>query len=364
MRTRGLLANALPSLAALPIAVLGPIAAASAQTFEYTIRFLPVPEGAYGYASPAVGLNEVGTVVGYALFDPPPAFKGWVFTEATGTVVLPEPPEVFNWSANDVNNDGVIAGDGGYDGGIAWRFHDGVYESLGTLPGDTVSNAQSINEAGDVAGTSKDPNAFGPKHAAFAPAGGSWGLVADEAYGTFGNETGQVVGYTTGNGAFRFAPEVGVEFLGGLPGRPLSWAWSINNAGEVVGEAAQANGNGHVPFLFTNGGGMQEIGDFGAEAQAVSINDRGEVIGNHTPGGGPHPWIWTAALGVRFLADLYDPASGIGLTRVQRLNERGQIIGHGIDLGTGDRAPVLLTPLLFTDGFESGDTSAWSTTVP
>ncbi|MDH3403854.1 MAG: hypothetical protein OES32_04395 [Acidobacteriota bacterium] len=337
-------------------------ASGRAQEPEYAVRLLPLIPGSF--STIPSGFNNAGLVVGQTLVGSPLTLKAWFWTEATGTQLLPAPPGLSSYRAIDVNDAGVIVGDGGYDWGEAWRLADGVFEMLGTLPGDTMSNAAGINASGEVAGTSRQPSSSEPRNAFFAPVGAPMSLVQEDAWATYLNAAGQVVGYYVSNVAFRYTPGLGTETLPPLGDRVLTWAWSINGSGDVVGEAAQANGNGHVPFLFTDAAGMSEIGSFGGGAGAAAINDRGEVVGN-LDAGGPHPWIWTEATGVRFLSELIDPASGAQLLAVARINQRGEILGQAVELATGAWLPVLLTPrVLFADGFESGDTSEWSATIP
>lgn len=352
-----------PTRRASGVALLAAIALAGSVTaWEYEVTLLPTVSDAF-YTTPS-DLNDSGTVVGQALVGSPPLLVAWRWRPGLGLEVLPPPPGLASYRAMGVNDAGVITGDGGVDWGEAWRYEAGTYEMLGSLPGDSMSVAAAINEDGVVAGTSLSPSTTDPRNAYSAAPGGGPSEVQADAWATRINAGGQVVGYYVGNVAYRHTPDAGTLTLPPLGERVLSWAWGINARGDVVGEAAQANGNGHVPFLFTDAAGMQPIGTFNGGATAVDIDDRGTVLG-HLESGGPHPWIWTAAGGVRFLADLIDPAAGVQLLSVRRLDARGVILGYAVDTGTGERHPVLLTPTaIFEDGFESGDTSAWSSTVP
>jgi hypothetical protein len=148
------------------------------------------------------------------------------------------------------------------------------------------------------------------------------------------------VGYVSSNKAWRTTRN-GPELLPPLGAKPLSWAYAINAAGMIVGEAAQANGNGHVPWYFTEVEGIVEIGNFGGSAGAADVNSAGVVIGNSGTTVA-QPWMWSQDGGLLFLKPLIDPAELLGLLSVSRINDQGQILGRAIDNVTGQIHPVIL----------------------
>jgi uncharacterized membrane protein len=326
---------------ALAAAVLTVPTFAAAQDFT-VMRIDPVP-GAF--STLASGLNDQGRVVGHCqFFDGGPQLRAWVWSETAGLSFLPQPPGLNRWVATDVNEAGVIRGDGGYDFGQAWRYDGQGYELLGSLPGGDMSTASTLDEAGVVAGTSRNSQSFltPPQSFAAVPGQPLAPLVAG-GFATHNNDLGQVVGYAS-NKAYLTQPGGAVTFLGPLGTKPNTWAWSVNAAGTVVGEAAAANGNGHVPFRWTAAGGMQEIGNFGGSAAAVDVNDGGAVVGN-SGASVPQPWLWREGVGLRFLGQAIDPAEQLGLLSATRINDAGQILGQAIDQTNGARFPVLLTPI-------------------
>src|SRR5260370_40427903 len=90
-----------------------------------------------------------------------------------------------------------------------------------------------------------------------------------------------------------------VTDLGFLPGDAYSFAYAINNSGQIVGESDDSSGNAHA-YVWSSAGGMVNLGVLpgGSSAIADGINDSGEVTGDSvaarsecfsgTPGGGMH----------------------------------------------------------------------------
>jgi hypothetical protein len=250
----------------------------------------------------------------------------------------------------DINDADVVAGDGGYDTGVAWRYDGGVFQLLGVLPGgDTVSTAGGINETGDIAGSSRNGSSFlVPPSVFLSEPGKALKEVFDFGTGTYLNDLGQVVGYSYNNQGFRYTPGLGVQLLGPLGTHNLSFPWGINTAGDVVGEAVASLSVEYesLPFLYTDEGGMQEIGDFGGYAAAVGINDARQVVGNYFAPALPftYSWVWSAQTGVQFLKDLIDPAEHLNLLEVARINASGQILCRAVDNQTGNHVVAILTP--------------------
>jgi probable HAF family extracellular repeat protein len=335
----------IPLRAVLPLCLaLAP--AAIAQTPEYELTPLGAFPGAH--STFATGMNDRGDVVGWAqFFGANPGIRAWSWTASGGFVLLPQTPGQSNYRAVDINNDGVIAGDGGYDSGFLWRYEGGTYTMLGAVPGDGRSFGYALNEAGEIAGTSWAFQLIVPKKAVLAAPGRPLQVLASPGEATAINEPGQVAGWGTGSGffgAWRYTPGAGVQDLPPLGNNANHYPSAINNHGDVVGTATHANGNGGVPFLYTDAGGMQELGDFGGNAGAAGINDHGEVTGNLSSGG-QYPWVWTAANGVRFLSTLVGPGSGLSLYSVTRINNRGQILARTYSSALGQFGSAFLTPI-------------------
>ena len=98
-----------------------------------------------------------------------------------------------------------------------------------------------------------------------------------------------------------------VHDLGVLPGTVTTWAESINDSGQVVGWAQNAQ-QVRYPVIWDSSGNISRIGSLTGEAKA--INNAGQVTGY--PG-----FLWSPAAGYR----------AIGLTAGYGINSRGQVSG-------------------------------------
>lgn len=171
-----------------------------------------------GSWSAAYGINNAGTVVGYADIGNG-MFRGFIWTPAGGRVEL----GTFggrNSYATGVNSSGEVVGHASLSSGYEHAFlhADSTMIDLGTLGGGS-SYAYGINDSGTVVGYSwlasgDNPHAFVYLKGemldlnALIPSGLGWELL--EAYGI--NSAGEIVGEGLWNGqahAFRLDPELG-----------------------------------------------------------------------------------------------------------------------------------------------------------
>ncbi len=159
--------------------------------------------------------------------------------------------------ARAINNNGVIAGGSTTSDGskYAFRYVNGVMENLGCLVGDYESDAQDINDAGQIVGRSEEYPVF------FEPPGSK-----RRSEGTFELHTG--------------------------PGDAIA----INEIGWITGKAQNANNIKHA-FLYRSGS-VQDLGSIieGGNSAGLGVNIHGTVVGGSTvPGGEMHPCIFPNA---------------------------------------------------------------------
>ncbi len=327
-------------------AILLPEAAALAGGDVYAMTNLGAPPNAY--ITTAVRMNNLGEVAGYSIYisQGEPSIKPWVWTPADGFTILPPPPDMFLGRARamDISDSGIIAGDGGFDAGIAWRYEDGVYETFGAVGGMPIAYLGAVNEAGDVVGTAKDAQ-FGTEDEVFLDVNGVGTLhLTPGDLGGRGvdiNNAGQICGYSQGFEAFLWDEVNGFQFLG-TAGLARSFANDMNDLGQVVGYAQSASGNTHNAWIYTPGSGQQVLPTRGAAA----INNDGHVVGTITCCGPDEPWLWRPGAGTQMIFDLFNyAAAGLSGPKARDINDAGQILLNAYDGNAGGYRPIVLTPI-------------------
>jgi probable HAF family extracellular repeat protein len=189
---------------------------------------------------------------------------------------------------------------------VVWGPTYGVVHELPTWPGDTVGLASAINDEGQVAGGSGfcTTPAFGSvEHALLWQNGrtinlGSLGGSYDNL-ATAINDRGQIVGWsdlsgdTPTNGtthSFLWQDGVMIDLgtlpdVGSPPDETSTYAYGINDAGQIVGQSCGQNGcqaflwqHGTMTDLNTSAH-LTTPGSFDL-VQAEGINSQGEIVGN------------------------------------------------------------------------------------
>ncbi|MEO1083922.1 MAG: DUF3466 family protein [Acidobacteriota bacterium] len=184
------------------------------------------------------------------------------------------------------------------------------------------------------------------------------------------NDRGQIVGFKTGacdalgggNPAFLWLPEPAYGLAAGIHDiTPAGLDEGIDSAARALNENGQVVGD--LDRGFTDEGFLWDRGvQTDLPFAPTDINELGWIVGNRSGG----PVIWRSGQ-IEALNVLIEPGSGWTLVRASGINDRGQIIGVATnpDVGGGQGRAVLLDlASIFADGFERGDTSTWSVTVP
>jgi probable HAF family extracellular repeat protein len=165
-------------------------------------------------------------------------------------------------------------------------------------------------------------------------------LANDSSWAYSINDSGQIVGYTWYREFNTKVPVSAVLFdsrgsganrkIGGLW---VSSAYSINNTGQIVGQDRYSSGHDHATLFNTTGGSNRDLGTLGGEdagndswgSHAWSINNNGQIVG------------WAKTSSDEFHACLFDSTGqgnnidlgtlGYG-SEAYSINDRGQIVGY------------------------------------
>ena len=184
-----------------------------------------------------------------------------------------------------MNNLGQVVGDADIYTRYSHAFlynGSGPLINLGSLAGDySVSCAQAINDQGMVVGYTDTPGTGNPTH------------------------------------AFVYKTNGGMQDLGTLGG-VASYAWGINNSGQIVGFAQTESGAYHG-FICSGNGPMVDLGTY----TPLCINDAGQVAAANGPANYNHTYISSGGTGA------WVDIGSLGGTNTQPygMNNRGDIVG-------------------------------------
>lgn len=314
----------------------------------------------YSYAT---SINNVGQVVfnaGLGTTNGSPV-RGFLYSNGQLLEISP-PPGNTDISVTDINNVGQVlansANDNYFTGVTPLIYSDGTAQSLGI--GDGI--AYAINDSGQVVGGTTGGGIF--PELAF-PSGAAFLYSRDtttnintnlgENYVAYGlNNLSQVVGIF-GSPSRAFLYDNGaITNLGTLPGDNYSSAEDINDLGQVVGVSAPSGVNDGTAFLYSSNTGMISLGRLfptDTYSVAIGINNLGQVVGwsgtntnfYSESGEGIRAFLYSDGI-MQDLNSLIAPSSDFILTQAQAINDRGEIVGAGSI--NGELHAVLLTPQL------------------
>ena len=237
-----------------------------------------------GQRSRALDLNNAGSICGWAENAAGQALPAvW----SQGTVTALSTPGGLSGSAWGINDAGVAVGDSYVSGGA---YHAALwdatgYHDLGTL-GGTYSFAYDVNNLGVVAGYAYDASGHqepcewgtsGPISLG-SVLGGQWNTAREI------NDSGQVIlwgtptGATSNHAVFWDGNPLDHAIDLGTFGGSESWAYGLNNRGNVVGWAELSDSTYHA-FVW-NGTAMTDLGTLGGYfSAAFGVNDEGDIVG-------------------------------------------------------------------------------------
>lgn len=246
-----------------------------------------------GASSEATGINNNGQIVGYANTVAPPNtnnIRGFLYSNGAMTQLGN------SYTANGINNNGQVVGMSDVTK-QAFITNGSVMTNLGSLGGQ--SEAYGINDNGIAVGHSLptgQPQATLWNGSTIINLGSLGGTIS-RAISI--NNSGQVVGSSyvmdnAANHAFLYSNCVMSDM--GTLGGASSQANGINNSGQVVGTSTIAAGDFYHAFLFGDGS-MLDLNSLVSQGSgwelinAQDINDLGQIVGRGKINGQSHAFL-------------------------------------------------------------------------
>jgi probable HAF family extracellular repeat protein len=289
-----------------------------------------------------------------------PIYHAFLYTPGTVIQDLGTLPGGSFSQAQGINDSGQVVGWsflGGTSTTHAFLYTPGtVMQDLGTLGGG-YSNGLDINNLGQVTGYSWTGGVTTYEHA-FIYSSGTGMVDLNPLLGGYGsrgqgiNNSGEVLGNysiigtagSTDTHPFLYTPGTGMQVLGTLGGSPC-FGQAINDSGQVAGWSFLSDNTTAHAFLYS-GGKMTDLGTLpgGTYSHAQGINNLGQVVGDSdTAGGASHAFLYSNGKMID-LNTLIDPSSGWELEYCAGINDLGQITGNGSI--NGQYHAFLMTPFL------------------
>ncbi|MBN1514847.1 MAG: DUF3466 family protein [Phycisphaerae bacterium] len=285
-----------------------------------------------GGSSQAYALNNAGQVAGRSKPEVGIA-QGFFWSQGTMTGF----GDAINW-ARGINDSGQVVGN-------TYLWESGAFVDLGI--GDGIASA--INNSGLVVGWSATLNPEGMSGFVWNNGTVTTLLTPGDkpSWGYALNELGHVAGnYYTMDVPHRSHAAVWIDGeitdLGTLEGGVSSFAFGINDSGQVVGNSMKGGSSGRGAFLYENGV-MRDLGSLGGSALAFAINNAGQVVGRSMDSMGAYrAFLWQNDELID-LNELLPPGSGWVLREAMDINEHGWITGSGV-APNGETRAFLLVP--------------------
>jgi hypothetical protein len=309
-----------------------------------------------GTAINAAAMNASGQVIG-TTSSSSGNLRGWIASSGSPLTELPLPPGRISSYANDITDQGLIAGAVGsaYSpefGGVAAAWYpngSGGYTvvELGTLPGHVRSNATALNDVGDVVGWSSDGTYRKP--VLFTGPSGILELTSTGIFDPSAINEKRVVADNSFTVKLLDLNTMAVTDLGVPTGYPSNYlatrSAAINESNQVAGQAILTTSTScdrqaarHTPVV-----GWEIFSSCGKYNGAVDINDLGDVVMQLNL----YPYVRFEGLGTFRIEDLIDEAgghwyviNGFGLA----INNARQMAVPATNQVTGQSGLLLLTP--------------------
>lgn len=278
-------------------------------------------DGAMSPPSLIYAINDDGLMVGYVANLPGPfqtTLVRYTGPRSAGEVLV----DSTNLDATGINASGdVVAGANGYE--------PAVWHGDGTRVALPLVSVTAINNNGWITGTMPWQGASVWHDGAATPLEGFEG-GSHTVHGI--NDAGTSVGAVSYKVGEKFYVDAAIwDATGKLqrvttPGANQLYAWSVNNSGHVVGDALS---NSSSFAFFYDGVSVSRLPKVNGEIvdNAVDVNDRDEVLGDHGPVAGPV--LWRKGVGY-FLRDLLeDHGKDWMYLKAYDINNAGTIVGWG-----------------------------------
>jgi probable HAF family extracellular repeat protein len=202
---------------------------------------------------------------------------------------------------------------------VLWQ--QGNISDLGTLEGGYQSEANAVNNSGQVVGVALNavPDVNSMEVGLFEFWGGDGGIAPPYQYQTR---------------AFLWDREKGMQDLGTLPGGTDAEALLINEPGQVAGESYTASTQSGAcfplatsAFIWEKGKGMTDLGGFGGTCTGVAaLNNHGQVVGESFRSGdmAAPAFLWENG-------SIHELGGSLGgdFTGAFAINEQGKTVGFG-----------------------------------
>jgi probable HAF family extracellular repeat protein len=232
--------------------------------------------------------------------------------------------------ANDINDTGHIVGTScppqpAMSHATLW--HNGAIIDLGVVPGMEDSGATAINTVGQIVGSSgfMDTETYEITSKAFLNENGVMNVLpvpSSEAYASDINDSGVVVGTMRAAGgrsrwhAYIYADGVATNLNSLIPagsGLHLAFGTAINNAGQIVGTAVDAQGRNHAYLLtpVAPGTPVLSIGDAMVTEGHVGTRTVNVTVSLSAAANAPVSVSFTTANGSATAGSDYESASGV-----------------------------------------------------